>query len=52
MTTPVKMAFNPDGIKIPLDRILPLKKVKPSVKKTMKFRQISTSIREVGVIEH
>ena len=52
MTTPVKMAFNPDGVKISLDRILPLKKVKPSVKKTVKYRQISTSIREVGVIEH
>jgi ParB-like chromosome segregation protein Spo0J len=52
MTKPVKMAFNPEGVKIPLDSILPLKKVKSSVKKTMKYRQIATSIREVGVIEH
>ena len=52
MAKPVKMAFNPVGVKIPLDSILPLKKVKSSVKKTMKFRQIATSIREVGVIEH
>ena len=52
MTKPVKMAFNPEGVKIPIDRILPLKMVKSSVKKTMKFRQIATSIREVGVIEH
>ena len=52
MTKPVKMAFNPDGVKISLDKILPLKKVKSSVKKTMKYRQISTSISEVGVIEH
>ncbi len=52
MTKPVKMAFNPDGVKITLDKILPLKKVKSSVKKTMKYRLISTSIREVGVIEH
>ena len=52
MTKPVKMAFNPEGVKIPIDKILPLKKVKSSVKKTMKFRQIATSIREVGVIEH
>ena len=52
MTKPVKMAFNPDGVKITLDKILPLKKVKSSVKKTIKYRQISTSIREVGVIEH
>ena len=52
MTKPVKMAFNPDGVKVSLDKILPLKKVKPSVKNTIKYRQIATSIREVGVIEH
>jgi ParB-like chromosome segregation protein Spo0J len=52
MAKPVKMAFNPEGVRIPLDRILPLKKVKSSVKNTMKFRQIATSIREVGIIEH
>ena len=52
MAKPVKMAFNPDGVKVSLDKILPLKKVKPSVKNTIKYRQIATSIREVGVIEH
>jgi hypothetical protein len=52
MSKPVKMAFSPVGVKIPLNKILPLKKVKSSVKKTIKFRQIATSIREIGVIEH
>jgi ParB-like chromosome segregation protein Spo0J len=52
MTKPVKMAFNPDGVKVSLDKILPLKKVKSSIKNTIKYRQIATSIREVGVIEH
>ena len=52
MAQPVKMAFNAEGVKIPLEKILPLKKIKSSVKKTMKFCQIATSIREVGVIEH
>jgi ParB-like chromosome segregation protein Spo0J len=52
MTKPVKMAFNPEGVKISLDKILPRKKVKSSVKKTTKYRQIAASIREVGVVEH
>jgi len=48
----VTMAFNPEGATIKIDKILPVKKLKPSTKKTKKYRQISSSIKEVGIIEH
>ena len=34
MKQPVKIAFEYRGIMIPIDKILPLKKVKPQTKKT------------------
>jgi ParB-like chromosome segregation protein Spo0J len=48
----VEQAFNPEVIKLQIDQILPVRKIEPSVKKTKKYRQISASIAEVGVIEH
>jgi ParB-like chromosome segregation protein Spo0J len=48
----VTMAFRPETVYICVDKILPLKKIKPSVKKTKKYRQIHSSIKEVGIIEH
>ena len=48
----VTMAFNPEGIMIKLDKILPVKQIKPSTKKTKKYRQIYTSVKEIGIIEH
>jgi ParB-like chromosome segregation protein Spo0J len=52
MSKQVEQAFSPEVIKLHVDQILPLRKVEPSVKKTKKYRQISSSIAEVGVIEH
>jgi len=52
MKQPVKMAFQSEGIRIPLDRILPLKKINPRTKRTIKYRQIAASIREVGIVEN
>ena len=52
MKQPVKLAFQSEGIKIPLDRILPLKKINPRTKKTKKYHQIAASIREVGIVEN
>ena len=52
MTNQVKQAFSPEIIKLQVEQILPLRKIEPSVKKTKKYRQISASIAEVGVIEH
>jgi len=48
----VSMAFRPEGATIKVDKILPVRKIKPSTKKTKKYRQIFTSIKEVGIIEH
>jgi ParB-like chromosome segregation protein Spo0J len=48
----VTMAFRPEGITIKVDKILPLKTIKTSTKKTKKYRQIYTSIKEIGIIEH
>lgn len=45
------MAFEPDGIMISIERIFPLKQIKPSVKKSRKYQRIVTSIREVGLVE-
>jgi len=52
MKQPVKIGFENRGVMIPIDEILPLKKVKPQTKKTKKYHQITASIREVGVVEH
>lgn len=51
MASPVKMAFQPEGIVIPIDDILPLKKVSISIKKSKKYSRITSSIQEVGIIE-
>ncbi len=48
----VKIAFETQGIMIPIERILPLKKIKPQTRITKKYNQISASIREVGIVEH
>ena len=48
----IYMAFRSEGVTIKIDKILPVKKIKPSIKNTKKYRQIYTSTREVGIIEH
>lgn len=52
MEKSVKMAFDPIGITIPVNQILPLKQVKPYIKKSTKYKQIAASIKEIGIIEH
>lgn len=47
----VKQAFKPDIISIPLDRILPTRKLAKEIHGSKKFTTIMTSIRELGVIE-
>lgn len=50
-SSPVKMAFEDETLRIPLSEIQPLRLVNAAVKKTIKYAQISASIREVGIIE-
>jgi ParB-like chromosome segregation protein Spo0J len=46
------MAFELDVIEVAIDEIQPTKTIKASIKKTAKYRQVMTSVREVGIIEH
>jgi ParB-like chromosome segregation protein Spo0J len=49
--SPVHMGFESQGIKLAVSDITPLRRVADAVKLTPKYRQILTSIREVGIIE-
>lgn len=52
MKKAVKVAFKPEVIEVAIEDIQPLKTIKASIKKTAKYRQVFTSVREVGIIEH
>ena len=47
----VKQAFEETRVRIPIAQIQPLKLITPAIKKTPKYLQIATSIREVGIVE-
>lgn len=47
----VPLAFLEQGVVLPLESILPLKQIKPSIKSTQKYLQVLASVREVGIIE-
>src|SRR5690349_10477606 len=47
----VQMGFEADGVRLNISDITPLRLVADAVRLTPKYRQIVTSIREVGVIE-
>lgn len=49
--TPVKMAFEGEGVRIAIADINPLKIVDDALRKTTKYAQIAASIREVGIVE-
>jgi hypothetical protein len=51
MSEKVTMAFELDAMKLRLSNILPVKKLPKTVKKTKKYRQITATIREVGIVE-
>jgi ParB-like chromosome segregation protein Spo0J len=47
----VKMAFEGEGQRIAISEIQPLKLVSDAIRKSPKYVQIATSMREVGIIE-
>jgi hypothetical protein len=49
--TGVALGFVPEPLVVPLDRILPSRKVPLGLATSRKFRQIRSSIQEVGLIE-
>lgn len=48
---PVALDFEQQLVMVPLDRILPLKPLRPTVKASRKYEQICASIRAIGVVE-
>lgn len=48
---PVKMSFETAGLRLAIADINPLRVVTAAVRRTPKYTQIATSIREVGIIE-
>jgi hypothetical protein len=48
----VKLAFQTEVIEVSTDDIQYSKPIKASIKKTAKYRQVHTSISEVGIVEH
>jgi hypothetical protein len=51
MPKKVPIAFDPQGLLLPIASILPLKQITPSFKSCEKYRQFLSSVREVGIIE-
>lgn len=51
MPKQVPLAFDPQGMIVPITSILPLKHVKTSIRSSQKYQQVLASIREVGIIE-
>lgn len=49
--TGVALGFVPEPITVPIDRILPSRKVPAGLATSRKFRQIRSSIEEIGLIE-
>ena len=47
----VALGFDPNAILVPLDKLLPSRKIAIGLLQSRKYRQILASIREVGVIE-
>ena len=51
MTKQVSIAFDPQGLVLPVTSILPLKQIKSTIIGTQKYQQVLSSVLEVGVIE-
>lgn len=51
MNTPAPPAFSSTCIDVPIGDILPLRQLGPQVRKSIKYRQIASSLAEVGLIE-
>jgi len=51
MTKQVPLAFDLQGIIVPITSIFPLKQIKPTMVATQKYQQVLASVREFGIIE-
>lgn len=51
MTKPVQMAFDPAGVTLPVNQILPMRATRPETRKAPQYVRLRASIQEIGVIE-
>lgn len=51
MLRPVEMAFEPKGRMLPIEQLLPLRKLASDTRKSEKYKRIAASMRELGLIE-
>jgi hypothetical protein len=51
MSKKVPLAFDPNGMMVPIAAILPLKHLRFPIKSNYKYQQILASVREIGLIE-
>ena len=46
-----KLGFEPGTIVVPLDALMPVKTLRPTLKESAKYAQIAQSIKEIGLVE-
>jgi ParB-like chromosome segregation protein Spo0J len=51
MGSEVTMAFDPEGVDIPIEKIMPLKALPDGVRTSERYLRIKASIEEVGIVE-
>jgi ParB-like chromosome segregation protein Spo0J len=51
MSKQVSLAFDPQGMMVPIEAILPLKHLRFQMKSSHKYQQVLSSVREIGIIE-
>lgn len=51
MAGSVRMAFDPTGTMLPVDRVLPVRAIRPETRKSPQYQRLMASIRELGIIE-
>jgi len=50
-SAPIQLGFATETLRLPVANIIPLKKLPSGLLASEKFKQILTSIREIGIIE-
>ncbi len=51
MTKPIRLACRTDVVEVPLDQILPTRRLNDAARRTVKYRCIKASVQELGLIE-
>ena len=51
MAGSLRMAFDPAGTMVPVDRVLPVRAIRSETRKSPQYQRLMASIRELGIIE-